>query len=410
MPHSGGPRALFLLVSTTVLVACGGATSAQHGGDAAASPAPSCSTAPGALDPAAAASRGPWPQAERDALHTATAPVVGPQRGTVRWRRHLEGAVTPGPIVGAGDVVYAASNGGVLHAIDLGTGRDLWAFDGGGPYGSDLSTSPALLDGGLLLWPGPRDTLDALDAATGRLLWQRNLGAMVLSPAPGVRRVYVATMDGRLNALTVSLSGAHVDWTTDLGTHAGSYGSPAVGADGTVYETAGNRIVAVRDDGDRATLLWHFDIASGTEVSPAVSPAGVAVFGTNDASEYGLDPTGHVAWRFPRDSLTYSSPAVAPNGVAYFGDHRGRIDAVDTRDGCSVATYGLAGEVWTAPAIDRDGDVYAGTKTGHITGFHANGTRLFDIATAGVVDSYPAIAADGTLLIGSGDGNLYAIR
>jgi outer membrane protein assembly factor BamB len=192
--------------------------------------------------------------------------------------------------------------------------------------------------------------------------------------------------------------------------HGPSYGSPAVGVDGTVYETSGNRIVAVRDDGGHATVLWHFDIASGTEVSPAVSAAGVAVFGTNDATEYGLDRAGHVAWRFPRNSLTYSSPAVAPDGVAYFGDHQGRVDAVDTRAGCMVATYGLDGEVWTAPAIDRDADVYAGTKTGDITGFRADGARLFDIATGGVVDSYPAIAADGTLLIGSTNGSLYAIR
>jgi outer membrane protein assembly factor BamB len=101
---------------------------------------------------------------------------------------------------------------------------------------------------------------------------------------------------------------------------------------------------------------------------------------------------------------------VAPDGVAYFGDHRGRIDAIDTRRGCVVASHRLDGEVWTAPAVDRDGDAYAGTKNGHITGFRADGTRLFDIATGAAVDSYPAIAGDGTLLIGSTDGSLYAIR
>src|SRR4029077_3879290 len=204
-----------------------------------------------------------------------TASVTGPQRGHVRWQRHLEGAVTPGPVVGPQDVVYAASNGGVLHAMDLASGHDRWTFDGGRAYGSDLSTSPALLEDGLLLWPGPDSTLSGLDETTGRLLWQRRFGAMVLSPAPGVGHVYVATTDGHLHALSVSRDGARVDWSTNLGTPGPSFGSPAVGVDGTVYETTANRMVALRDDRDHATVLWHFDIASGTEVSPAVSAVGV---------------------------------------------------------------------------------------------------------------------------------------
>ena len=43
---------------------------------------------------------------------------AGTTAGAVRWRRHLEGAVTPGPVVGPNGTIYAASNGGVLHAIN----------------------------------------------------------------------------------------------------------------------------------------------------------------------------------------------------------------------------------------------------------------------------------------------------
>ena len=66
--------------------------------------------------------------------------------------------------------------------------------------------------------------------------------------------------------------------------------------------------------------------------------------------------------------------------------------------------------IWTSPAIDRDGNLYVGTRLGHIEGFAANGDRLFDIDTHDTVDSYPALTADGTLLIGSSNGILYAIR
>jgi outer membrane protein assembly factor BamB len=374
------------------------------------SPAPAASATPPASSATLADAAGPWPEAERDAAHSSTAAVDGPHTGRIRWQRRLEGAVTPGPIVGPGDVVYAASNAGVLHAIDLATGEDRWSFNGGGSYGSDLSTSPALRSDGLLLWPGPHHDLFGIDATSGSLLWQKTFSDMVLSPALGRGRVYIGTMDGHLEALTVTRQGATVDWSSDLGVHGEqSYGSPALSGGGMVYETVGNRIVAVRDAGDHPTILWHFDIASGTEVSPAVSPDGTAIFGTNDQTEYGINPLGKVTWRFPRNSLSYSSPAVAPSGIAYFGDHRGSVDAVDTRLGTLVRRYQLAGEVWTAPAVDRDGDLYAGTKAGHITGFRADGSQLFDIQADDVVDSYPAIAGDGTLLIGSSNGILYAI-
>jgi outer membrane protein assembly factor BamB len=89
--------------------------------------------------------------------------------------------VVPGPAVGKGDVVYAAGNGGVLHAIDPKNGHDLWTFDGGGSYGKDLSTTPALLTGGTVLWPGPGNTLFALSPG-GHLLWKAQLAAQPLSP------------------------------------------------------------------------------------------------------------------------------------------------------------------------------------------------------------------------------------
>jgi len=43
-------------------------------------------------------------------------------------------------------------------------------------------------------------------------------------------------------------------------------------------------------------------------------------------------------------------------------------------------------------------------------GFAASGRRMFDVDTGATVDSNPALAGDGTLLIGSENGRLYAIR
>ncbi len=319
--------------------------------------------------------------------------------------------MTPGAAIAADGTIYASSNAGVLHALDPDTGADRWTFDGGGRYGSDLSSAPLVLADGMIIWPGPRAMLFALDAA-GALLWMHQLDSFALSPvliAPG--SIAVADMSGALHVLDFGRTQAHERWKNDLGNSGESFGSPAVGDDGTIYATAGNRIVALQDARDHGEILWHFDIASGTEVSPAVSRDGVAIFGTNDDFEYGIDSDdGKELWRYPRTSLSYSSPAVTDGGLVYFGDHKGYMNVVDVNTGCLVVRYQGGDEVWTAPAIDARGDVYFGTKGGHILGFTFAGEKLFDIATGAIVDSYPAIAADGTLIIGSVNGTLYAIR
>ncbi len=404
---------ILLLAGLSVLLsACGGGggSSPAHSsptsdaGVPASGPIPPSRPLKGTVaEPAAA----PWPQFARTAGRSGGAPVLGPQSDAVRWRRQLEGPVVPGPAVGPGGVVYAASNGGVLHALDLRTGRDLWTFDGGGGYGVDLSTVPALLEDGTVLWPGPENTLFALSPA-GKLLWKEVLSAQPLSPAVGAGgTVLVGDTGGTLEQLTTHGAAPPTrDWRVSLG--GPSFASPALAADGTAYTTTGSSLLAVRD----GKQIWRLRGRTESEVSPAIAPDGTVIFGTND-SEYGVSPAGKELWRHRNGTRTYSSPIVTADGIVYFGDNHGRLTALRADSGELVARYvGLERPpgVWTAPAVDARHDVYFGTQNGHVYGFAPGGRRLFDLDAGAGVDSYPALAADGTLLIGAEDGTLYALR
>jgi len=179
------------LVAVLSLVGC--ASTAPGGGLEQALPAGFPAAAPGT------SSWAPWPSALHDARHSGAATTDGPRTGTVRWRRRLEGAVTPGPVVGADGTVYVSSNGGVLHALDPADGADRWTYDSGTVVDGDLSVSPLVLPDRTVLFP-TGDQLVALSPA-GQRLWSERLPGTVTSPVTvDGRRVYVADTSGTVSA------------------------------------------------------------------------------------------------------------------------------------------------------------------------------------------------------------------
>ena len=359
----------------------------------------------GAAGPAVPVSA--WPMALHDPLHTATASATGPTTGHLAWTRNLGANVTPGPVIGADGTIYVATNAGVLHALDPSTGADKWTFDGGGPSGAsgDLSISPLVLASGDVLWPGSAATLFLL-SSQGQLLWKHQFGGAVTSPTVAGTAVYVQTVTGDLAKLDVSGATPTLRWTTSLG--AVSFASPVIAPNGEVVTTVDDRLVVVADRGGRPSVVWTRRFHGAVEVSAAVGADGTIVVGTNDPFEYAFTSTGAFKWKVRRNTQSYSSPSVSPDGLSYFGGNSGHLQVVRTSSGRPVVTdHGLQG-LWGAQVVDARGDVYFGTIGSHVYGYTATGRLLFDVPVAGAVDSYPAMTASGTLVLGDEDGNVYA--
>ncbi len=170
--------------------------------------------------------------------------------------------------------------------------------------------------------------------------------------------------------------------------------------------TAGHLLAAIAPDGG---LRWELKIPQTIETGAALAEDGTVVFGGNDEIEYGIGPDGAIRWRHPIGNYTYSTPQALPGDRVIYGNHSGEMTILDAQDGRPVRIDRGTGQIWTAAAVDRRDDVYFASRTGEIYGFAANGRRLFTIAAGGTFDSYPAIAADGTLLVGGDDGVLRAI-
>jgi outer membrane protein assembly factor BamB len=355
----------------------------------------------------------PWPETERDATHSSTAPVQGPQTGHLRWKRRLGHAGAGGPSIGPGGTIYESTAAGVLHAISPVNGRDLWVFNGQGRTGY-FPTTAAVLPDGTIVWPGPRHKVFGL-SPHGQLRWAVNVGGVPLSPVVAAPdQFYVMTMSGVLSAIDVDRRRAGARWSIKLGRF--SFGSPVIRDDGVIETTVDHRLVAVSDDGTAARELWQYAVPRAVEVSPAVGSSGITVLGTDDGFEYGISPAGRKLWTHPTHTKSFSSPAVTANGVTYYGDNFGALRIASAASGAVLRTLNAhpgddkaADNIWTSPLIDSAGDVYYGTNGGRIYGYSATGKQLFAIATGATVASYPAMSARGDLLIGTANGYLYAI-
>src|SRR5208282_3352544 len=75
---------------------------------------------------------------------------------------------------------------------------------------------------------------------------------------------------------------------------------------------------------------------------------------------------------------------------------------------------GSFGFVESSPAIGADGTIYVGSLDGNLYALTDGGqgtvTQKWKFATSGDVDSSPAIGADGTIYVGSLYYNLYAVN
>jgi len=67
------------------------------------------------------------------------------------------------------------------------------------------------------------------------------------------------------------------------------------------------------------------------------------------------------------------------------------------------------GEVYSSPAIGSDGTIYVGSEDGNLYAFGASGAKKWSFQTNGIVESTPAIGTDGTIYFSSDDGNVYAL-
>ncbi|HUO32579.1 MAG TPA: PQQ-binding-like beta-propeller repeat protein [Bryobacteraceae bacterium] len=303
----------------------------------------------------------------------------------------------------AGGMVYASAFDGELRAFDADTGRPVWSTE----PGLKTSTTPTVADGVIYVGVAASDAmLYAFNAATGKQLWTADLGVdqfagMLSSPVVADGVVYVGSPADSIYALRASTGG--VIWQAPI--FGEVYAAPAL-ANGVVYVCAGgigSQVYAF--NAATGEQLWIADTGYEIYAAPAVAN-GVVYVASTDYNLYAFNAeTGQPIWKQNLGDVIYASPAVA-NGVVYVNSNK--LYAFDAITGQAV---------WTQAAVDGDsspavanGVVYVKSADDNIYALDAaTGLQLWSAAidSASEADSSPAVA-NGIVYIPAADSYLYA--
>jgi outer membrane protein assembly factor BamB len=298
--------------------------------------------------------------------------------------------------------VFFGDDAGIVHALDLVSGKEQWTFKTQG----GIEATPLVLEGVVFL--GSSDaTLYALDAATGALKWKYETGDKIMGGAnyvktPDGTRLLVGSYDMNLHCLD-SATGA-VLWKHETENYIN--GAPAITSDGLVIF------------GGCDSFIHVLQVSDGTEVKQMESEAYIAssvasAGGLGYVGNYGnlvlaFDPkAGTILWKYRDRNFPYFSSAAVTDDRVIIGGRDKRLHCIDRAKGTSVWLFQTRGEVDSSPIVCGDA-IVVGSADGRLycVGL-ADGKERWAYEVGAPITASPA-AADGIIVVGAEDGNVYA--
>jgi outer membrane protein assembly factor BamB len=401
-----------------------------------------------------------WKMYQREPAHTGFANGSRIDTNNVStlaedWQFSTSGWVTGTPVV-AGGIVYIGSWDGKMYAVRESDGTPVWSFSAGNytdtrcsPATFGIDSTAAYSDGKLYFGTGDAK-LYALNAATGSLIWQKQVANpgdayhIYASPVIFDNKIYVGLASHCVNPcvrgeiVCIDAASGNILWTFftapegSLG--GGVWSSCAVDPNRrTIYVGTGNycsgedtyssSVLAL--NADTGSLVWsykkvppkdtrNFDFGASPVLFDIVGiPA--LVIGSKDGHCYALHrQTGDLLWDATvTDGSTVggtiSSPAAA-YGMVFMGatvqSRTGKIVALDARTGGKVWEAAQSDGVIGSAAISG-GAVFIGGADGGLRAYDAQSGNQLWIAKRGPIYGGVSITQD-RVFVGSVNNSVYS--
>jgi outer membrane protein assembly factor BamB len=339
----------------------------------------------------------PWPTYKGNSKHTGLSPhateIDAPR---LKWKFAAGNGVETSPAIGADGTIYFGVFKDHFFALNP-DGTEKWRFT---RVGEEFRSSPSIGRDGTIYLGAVYDLKPVYN-----IMYEREMDY-------GVPKVYALNPDGTLKWEFVT-----------GGILGGTYASPTIGPDGTIYMGAGaSKMASYAKGGDRMWAInpdgsakWFFKTGEVIYSAAAIAEDGTIYFGCADGNVYALNPDGTEKWRFTKkDGYFDCTPAIGRDGTIYVGSTNHNLYAL-TPKGKEKWHFTTLDLVEATPSIGADGTIYAGTieagsKDRHLYALNPDGSLKWQFETGDGVFATPAIDSEGTLYFGSYDGNLYALN
>jgi outer membrane protein assembly factor BamB len=350
-----------------------------------------------------------WPMYGLNPARTRYLPATGIRPPFRKLWRYTERPLLEFPPIYVAGKLYFVNNNGTAYALDADTGKVLWERS----LGRLNASSPAYSKHRLYIVNLVPGHIVKLDAKTGKIIWKHSLpGRAESSPVVIGRTVYFGCEDGNLYALS-TISG-NVRWSTQLG---GPVKSAPAYYGGTLYVgDYGGYMNAV--DAKTGKLKWQsgslgqgFGTSGQFYSTPAVA-FGRVYAGNNDDRVYSFDlKDGTLAWSYSTGGYAYSGPTVSTTRhsppTVYIGSFDGNIYALDAKDGSLRWSHSAGGQV--VGSLSAIGDIV------YVAEFTNNTTSGFMMKSGRKVFSYPRgtyspVISDGRRIYLTGYSSITALQ
>jgi outer membrane protein assembly factor BamB len=350
-----------------------------------------------------------WPMYGLNPARTRYLPAKGIKPPFRKLWRYTERPLLEFPPIYVGGKLYAVNNSGFAFALDADTGKVLWERR----IGLLNASSPTYYRHRLYIVNLVPGHIVKLDAKTGKVIWKKSLpGRAESSPVVVDRTVYFGCEDGNLYALS-TISGA-VRWATQLGGPVKA--APAYYGGRLYVGDYGGYMNAV--DARSGKLIWQsgslgpgFGGTGQFYSTPAVA-YGRVYSGNNDGRVYSFDTgDGTLAWSYSTGGYAYSGPTVANTRhsppTVFIGSFDGNVYAIGAKDGNLRWSRSAGGQV--IGSLSAVGDiVYAAEFSNKTTtGFMMrSGKRVFHYPYG----TYTPVISDGRRIYLTGYSSITALE
>ncbi len=273
--------------------------------------------------------------------------------GKPRWRYITENGFATTPLVMDGRV-FIGDLLGYFHAIDLATGKKAWVVD----TKSSIHAS-ANNDGQSILVGNDAGDIYCLNAADGRNIWQAKAQDRINSaPAVADGLAYFSGCDMRLRALDVKTGREKLN--IELG--AVAPGSPLLTGGRLVVGTDQGRVYCFDPkEGKRSWVYEGIIDQAMVYASPAVSE-GVIVTGARDRRVHAIDlATGKKLWDFRTRGDVDASPVIS-GGRVYIPSMDKKLYVLDLKSGKMLWSFQASRSVAAGVAIGGGAVVFGDTS------------------------------------------------